>query len=167
MPIIPCNDKLMKQAESLVRSVFPSMSLLERLSFIIIKQPESITARLLMFLAGIKSKLAFDVYVDEFDRVVGTTGLYQYKKDAAEAAWVAWFCVDPSTRGKGIGQQLIEHTIRLATELGFERIRLYTSTDPNEGSAQRLYERNGFKEVRREKGLLVTKIFRELKVVRD
>jgi ribosomal protein S18 acetylase RimI-like enzyme len=43
-------------------------------------------------------------------------------------------------------------------------MRLYTSTDPNEASAQRLYERNGFMEVGRKKGLRSTIVFREKKL---
>jgi len=31
----------------------------------------------------------FDVYVNESNKVLGTTGLYRYKKDADEAIWVA------------------------------------------------------------------------------
>ena len=155
----------MRDAESLVRSVFPSMTLLEQMSFIAIKRPGSLAGRLLMRLAGVKSMIAFDVYIDDSGAVRGTTGLYQYEKDAQEAAWVAWFCVDPKTRGKGIGQKLIEHTIRMAAQAGFRRVRLYTSTDPNEEAAQRLYEKNGFKKISREKGLFGTKIFRELQII--
>jgi ribosomal protein S18 acetylase RimI-like enzyme len=117
-----------------------------------------------MWLAGVKSKVAFAVYIDETNAVLGTTGLYQYKRDAQEAMWVSWFCVDPKARGKGIGQKLIEHTICLAAQAGVQRLRLYTSTDPNEEAAQRLYEKNGFKEIRREKGLFGTKIFREREI---
>jgi hypothetical protein len=80
MPIIPCSDELIGQAESLVRSTFRWMSPIERLSFIAIKEPASATGRLLMVLAGVKDKVASD-----------------------EAVWVAWFCIDPKARGRGIG----------------------------------------------------------------
>jgi GNAT superfamily N-acetyltransferase len=161
MPIVPCSDEFMDGAERLVRSVFVGMTPLERLSFIAIRHPGSFAGRLLMFLGGIKDKVAFDVYVDGAGCVLGTTGLYRYKKDAGEAVWVGWFCVDPKMRGRGIGQALIEHTVERAREGGFERVWLYTSTDPNEEAAQRLYERNGFNEVLRRRGLLTTTIFRE------
>ena len=161
MPIIPCSDELMGQAKSLVRSVFRWMTPIERFSFVAIRDAKGIAGRLLMFLAGVKEKVAFDVYVDESDLVLGTTGLYRYKKDADEAVWVAWFCVDPKARGRGIGQALIDHTVSRARNAGFTRIRLYTSTDPNEAAAQRLYELNGFKEIGRKKGMFATTIFRE------
>ena len=161
MSIMPCSNDLMGQAEALVRSVFVWMSPVERLSFVAIRYPKSVAVRYLMGLAGIKDMIAFDVYVDGADLVLGTTGLYCYKNDATEAVWVAWFCVDPKARGRGIGQALIDHTVSRARNAGFNRIRLYTSTDPNEAAAQRLYEKNGFKEIRRKKGMFTTTIFRE------
>lgn len=161
MPIIPCPDELMGQAESLVRSVFRWMTPFERFSFIAIRVSKSLAGRLLMWLAGVKDIVAFDVWVDEADLVLGTTGLYRYKKDSDEAVWVAWFCVDPKTRGRGVGQALIDHTVSRAQNAGFNRIRLCTSTDPNEAAAQRLYERNGFKEIGRKKGIFDTTVFRE------
>ena len=154
----------MGQAESLVRSVFPSMSPIERFSFIAIRRPDTFTSRLLMLLAGVKDLVAFDVYVDANALVLGTTGLYRYKKDFDEAVWLSWFCVDPNARGCGIGQALIEHSVARARETGFSLMRLYTSTDPNEASAQRLYERNGFMEVGRKRGLHSTTVFREKKI---
>ena len=164
MPIVPCSGRLRGQAESLVRSVFPSMSPIERFSFIAIRRPDNFTSRLLMFLAGVKDLMAFDVYVDEVDLVLGTTGLYRYKKDFDRAVWLSWFCVDPNARGRGIGQALIEHSVARARETGISLMRLYTSTDPNEASAQRLYVRNGFMEVGRKKGLRSTTVFREKKL---
>ena len=116
-----------------------------------------------MFLAGVKDLVAFDVYVDEAELVLGTTGLYRYKKDSDTAVWLAWFCVDPRARGRGIGQALLDHSVARARDAGFSLMRLYTSTDPNEASAQRLYERNGFMEVGRKKGLRSTNVFREKK----
>lgn len=161
MRIIPCSEELMGQAESLVRSVFRRMTPFERFSFIAIRDPKSLAGRLLIYLAGVKDKVAFDVCVDGADLVLGTTGLYRYNKDSEEAVWMAWFCVDPKARGRGVGQALIDHTVLRAQNAGYNRIRLYTSTDPNEAAAQRLYERNGFKEIGRKKGFLATTIFRE------
>lgn len=154
----------MGQAESLVRSVFRWMTPFERFSFVAIRRPQSFAGRLLMFLAGVKDIVSFDVYVDEDNLVLGTSGLYRYKKDCDKAVWVAWFCVDPKARGRGIGQTLIEHTVARARLAGVSLIRLYTSTDPNEAAAQRLYEKNGFVELRRKKGLFTTTIFRERKL---
>jgi ribosomal protein S18 acetylase RimI-like enzyme len=164
VPVVPCSGKLMDQAEVLVRSVFPSMSPIERFSFIAIRRPQTFTNRLLMCFAGVKDLVSFDVYVDENALVLGTTGLYRYKKDFDEAVWLSWFCVDPNARGRGVGQALLEHSVARARETGFSLMRLYTSTDPNEASAQRLYERNGFMEVGRKKGLRSTTVFREKKL---
>jgi GNAT superfamily N-acetyltransferase len=156
----------MGQAEAFVKSVFKWMTPIERLSFVALKHPESFTGRLFMFLTGVEDKVSFDVYVDEANIVLGTTGLYRYRKDSAEAVWVAWFCVAPKARGRGVGQTLIDHTVATARNAGFGKIRLYTSTDPNEAIAQRLYEKNGFKEIERKKRLFTTLIYREKKIER-
>lgn len=166
MPIVPCTDELMDQAESLVMSVFRSMTPFERFSFVVIRRPRSFAGRMLMSLAGIEEKVAFDVFVDEANLVRGSTGLYRYRSDPEEAVWVAWFCVDPNARGRGIGQALIEHTVARARDAGYGLMRLYTSTDPNEAAAQHLYEKNGFVETRRKRGLFVTTIYREKKIDR-
>ncbi len=99
MRIIPCSDERMGQAEFLVRSVFRGMTHFERFSFIAIRNPKSLAGRLLMYLAGVKDKVAFDVCVDEADVVLGTTGLYRYKKDFDEAVWLAWVLC--RSQGKG------------------------------------------------------------------
>jgi len=161
MPIVPATNDLMDQAETLVRSVFPWMSPTERLSFIVLRRPQSLISRILMKLAGIKGIVAFEVYVDEQNRVLGTTGLYRHKKDAHEAVWLAWFCVHPNARRQGIGKALIEHTEMLARRTGASRVRLYTSTEPNEAPAQRLYEKNGLREIGRRKRCFDTVVFRE------
>ncbi len=151
----------MAPAIALVRSVFPRMSPFEHLSFIAIRNPQSLAGRLLLFLGGIKDILAFDVLVDEAGAVLGTTGLYRYQKDAQEAVWLSWFCVAPQARGQGLGQALLAHTVAKAQKAGFNTIRLYTSTDPNEAAAQRLYEKNGFHIVKRCPGVGGTILFRE------
>ncbi len=161
MPIVPATNDLMDQAETIVRSVFGWMSLTERLSFIVLRRPQSLISCILMHLAGIKDIVAFEVYVDQQKKVLGTTGLYRYKKDAHEAVWLAWFSVHPDARRQGIGQALIEHTEMLARRTGVSRIRLYTSTDPSEAAAQKLYEKNGFREIGRRKRRFETLLFRE------
>jgi len=161
MLIVHCSSRLMDQAEGLVCRVFPLMTLMERLSFVAIRRPESLTGRALMALAGVKDIIAFDVCVDNSGVVLGTTGLYRYNRDADEAVWIAWFCVDPAVRGCGIGQALLDHTVSVAQVAGFSRVRLYTSTDPREADAQRLYEKNGFRETGRKEKASETIVFRE------
>ena len=161
MRITPCTTALAGQAESLIRTVFPSMSPFERMSLVAIMHPLGLSGRMVMFLGQIKGVIAFDVMVDDFDRVLGTTGLYSLRRGSDVAAWVAWFCVDPAARGQGIGQALLDHTVALGRAAALRKLRLYTSTDPNEVAAQVLYEKNGFAEVARKRGLFTTTIYRE------
>jgi GNAT superfamily N-acetyltransferase len=72
--------------------------------------------------------------------VLGTTRLYSLEKDEKEAYWLGWYCVDPAFRGKGIGGKLLDHAIRKAKERDKKFLRLYTSTSPEEKSAQHIYD---------------------------
>jgi ribosomal protein S18 acetylase RimI-like enzyme len=79
---------------------------------------------------------------------------------------VSWFCVDPETRGQGIGKSLLAHLIGVVRSRGYKYLRLYTGSDPDEAAAQLLYESRGLRETRR-KPLLFTpydKIWRELEL---
>lgn len=91
------------------------------------------------------AKLNYWVLLDDnVDKVIGVTGLYSFT-DAQNEAWLAWFCLDPDARGKGLGRKLLEWTMAKAKEEGYTAFRLYTSTDPNEAAAQKLYESVGLK----------------------
>lgn len=94
-------------------------------------------------------KLLFEYYValDSTGAVVGTSGLYELKRNS-KTGWLGWFCVAPHKRGLGIGQSLLDHTIKQAREKGKSFLRLYTSTSPHEAAAQKIYEKNGFHIVR-------------------
>ena len=162
--IVELDEKLLKGASELVFKIFPSMSMVERLSFWAYKHREKCPVKMLMRLSGIFSLIKYCAAVNENGDVCGTTGLYQYTKDRNDAVWLAWFCVHPDQRGRGTGKQLIEYSINEARKLKKKYFRLYTSTDPNEAAAQILYEKYGFMEKSRKKTLSHTKIFRELEL---
>jgi len=77
-------------------------------------------------------------------KVVGIIGLYEYGRNAKNVSWLGWFCVDPAFRKRGIGSELLEYAIAAAKKSGKKRLRLYTTNDPNEADAQKLYEKYGF-----------------------
>lgn len=83
------------------------------------------------------------------EELVGIPGLYGLKEDADVAFWLGWFCVDSMHRGKGVGDLLLEYTIEEARKKGAKYLRLYTSTRPEEMAAQKLYEKKGFKLMKR------------------
>ncbi len=99
-------------------------------------------------------------------KVVGTTGLYSYREDEAQAYWLGYTCVDPDFRGQRIGSKLVDFAIAKARQSGKQFLRLYTSTYPDQAVAQILYDKRGFritKEENIEESNFKT-IYRELKL---
>ena len=156
---------LLPAARQLVARVFPWQSPIERLSFWAIANRNFPFVRRVMAYVGVADILDFWGAVDSQTKaLLGTTGLYLYNRDTSEAVWLAWFCVAPEARGKGIGSRLLDFSIDKAQNSGREYLRLYTSDDPREAAAQRLYESRGLKIVREKKRLFYTKIYRELQL---
>lgn len=87
----------------------------------------------------------------EADQVQGIIGLYTFSSDEKTTDWLGWFAVRPSFRGRGLGAQLLKHAIKVATQRGKKKLRLYTSTDPNEAQAHVLYRKNSFTQYASEK----------------
>lgn len=88
--------------------------------------------------------------VKDQEKILGLTGLYRVTSDPADVVWLDWFCTAPEARGKGIGRAMLEWTVAEAERQGFRKICLWTTDDPNEAAAQRLYESMGFKIVSEE-----------------
>jgi ribosomal protein S18 acetylase RimI-like enzyme len=155
---------MFKDTEKLIREVFPEMDLSERLSFLAYKYHKSILGGFFVRLAGVSQLQDLWVAVDENNQVCGTTGLYTHRKDEQEANWLSWFCVAPEYRGQGIAKKLLEFSIELTKEQNKRYLRLYTSDDPGEAAAQELYEKYGFKIVRKQKRSDCTLYYRELEL---
>ena len=162
--IVPISEDTLLETQRLVKSVFPFQSLGERLSFIAFSKKSNMIIRAITRLFGVREFINFWIAVNDENKVAGTTGLYRCLKDENEAVWLAWFCVAPKDRGKGVGKQLLWFSIEKAKKMNARYLRLYTSDDPNEKQAQLLYEKFGLKEIRRVKKLFYTKIIRELKL---
>lgn len=101
---------------------------------------------------------------EQTGELVGTTGLYQYTRDVTEAVWLAWFCVAPEARRKGIGSRLVDFSIEKAKHTGLQFLRLYTSDRSNEAAAQIVYESRGLEIVARKWRLTHTTVYRELRL---
>ncbi len=160
--IVEISNKLIDKADKLVSKVFPFRSLSERLTLWAFKHQKNKLVKRIINFFGVSSLSNFWVAIDEDENVYGTIGIYTYSKDDNEAIWLAWFCVDPDQRGQGIGKRLIEHSIKMAKSYNKRYFRLYTSSDPNEATAQNLYEKYGFLVKKRVKKLFYEKIYREL-----
>ncbi|WP_160645336.1 GNAT family N-acetyltransferase [Chengkuizengella marina] len=69
-------------------------------------------------------------------------GSISIKRMNDETAQLGLFLVEPSIRGAGYGQQLVQTAIEFCKELNFKNIILWTNSELT--SARRIYMRNGF-----------------------
>ena len=150
-------------ARKLVWRVFPRQNPIERFSFWAIANRDSPLMRRLMAWVDVADILDFWGAIDcETGAILGTTGLYLYTRDATEAVWLAWFCVTPEVRRRGIGSRLLDFSIAEAKCTGRRYLRLYTSDRRSEAAAQFLYESRGLKIVAKKRRVFHTTLYREL-----
>jgi GNAT superfamily N-acetyltransferase len=79
-------------------------------------------------------------------RIIAMGGLRKMTEDTVELRRMR---VDPKYQRKGYGQTILDSLERKAKELGYSIIQLNTSL--KQVSAQKFYEKNGYKEIKREK----------------
>jgi DNA-binding MarR family transcriptional regulator/GNAT superfamily N-acetyltransferase len=70
-------------------------------------------------------------------------------KDAAKVARIRMLLVDPKARGRGLGAQLTDQSIRFARRAGYKKITLWTHRVLT--AARHIYEKAGFKLMRSER----------------
>lgn len=99
--------------------------------------------------------LQYWVALNDKDKAIGVIGLYTLIHDEEEAYWLAWYCVGPKSRGKGIGKALLDYVVAKAKKDGKRWLRLYTSNDPNEKRANEMYNKLGFKPIKNKKILAI------------
>lgn len=152
MKIIPLSKENLEETIKLAHDVFPSdvdgdnppekgfrISLSNEVNLKSWRGPEYVLSR-----------LNYWVLLDVEDKVIGVTGLYAFKEKPTEV-WLAWFCIDSKVRGQGLGRKLLEWTMDKARQEGYQVFNLYTSTDPNEETAQKLYDSLGLNVIKTEK----------------
>ncbi len=138
----PLNEQYLKEASNLANSVFSYEKILpnnafeaslDRVKLQELREKDYIKAANLEYFVALADS-----------KIVGTTGLYNLTDDPSDVMWVGWYCVAPDYRSQGIGKVLLDFTINEARGRGKKRLRLYTSTRPEEENAQKVYEHNGF-----------------------
>ena len=82
----------------------------------------------------------FDVLADDAGQVVGSVGLMPISPSVCE---LRKMYLAPPVRSHGFGRRLLEHALRRARELGFDRVVLETACVLRKVIA--LYERYGFR----------------------
>lgn len=168
MYIEPLSYETLDKAINLVNQVFPKQNLFENatLAFRFSLNKSSIISQIAFSIVGITEVRYWVAVDDKSKEVIGTTGLYCYKKDQNEAYWLGWTCVDPNARGQGIGGKLVDFYIQKARAEGKKFLRLYTSTHPNQATAQILYEHRGLRLIGESKirGTNFKILYRELEL---
>ena len=81
-------------------------------------------------------------YPDENSPIVGILTLIIYRVPTGIRAHVEDVVVDETMRGKGIGEALMRHALRMAQEAGADGVAL--TSNPKREAANRLYQRLGF-----------------------
>ncbi|MFB2838215.1 GNAT family N-acetyltransferase [Floridanema evergladense] len=170
MDIKPLSYQTLEEAIALVDKIFPyqkdSMYENARIAFSASLEKNNPLSKSLLEQMQIM-EANYWVSIDEnLGKVIGTTGLYTYAEDEAEAYWLGYTCVDPDFRGQRIGAKLVDFAIEKAREAGKKFLRLYTSTFPDQAVAQILYEKRGLRIIGEEQieGSKFKKIYRELKL---
>jgi RimJ/RimL family protein N-acetyltransferase len=79
------------------------------------------------------------VYLD--GTPIGVTGIYSYNEYPNDA-WLGWFGILEKYRKSGYGGKVLDMTIKIAKEKGYENFRIYT--DEYADDAHKLYESRGF-----------------------
>lgn len=149
MRIEPLSKDTLEEAASLAERVFSGEHVSPRESFEASLDPEQKRAYVERSAAGHGvTDLEYWVARDDVGRVIGMTGLYRRQEDEGEALWLGWHCVDPQERGRGVGGNLLDFVIAEARRRAAGALRLFTSTHPDEASAQTLYEKRGLKVVK-------------------
>ena len=74
--------------------------------------------------------------------IVGTVTLAMFPIPTGVRAWIDDLVVDTDVRSQGVGEALIRHAIRLATDAGATTLNL--TSNPTRQPAHRLYTRLGF-----------------------
>ena len=130
-------------AYKLTKGIFPHDAAGVGRSFIASLMPKAFLPFASKLFSGVKLKsLDYFVAIDGNGKAVGVTGLYCV--GGRNEAWVGWYGVAPSERGQGYGKELLDWTIRTATQRGFDTLRLWTSTGDDHAHANVLYAGRGF-----------------------
>lgn len=90
----------------------------------------------------LSSKGAFNVFLDAEGNIIGTYGILPLADGACK---LRKMYLIPKARGIGLGTHIMQHAIKTAQQLGFNRIVLETTTIMK--AAIHLYRKSGFQEI--------------------
>ncbi len=86
------------------------------------------------------------LWVAELDsKIMGCCGVFPTEGLEADTVELVKFYLPASSRGKGIGKILMEHSVKSAKEFGFKKI--YIESLPQFSKAVKIYEKQGFTKI--------------------
>ncbi len=80
---------------------------------------------------------------EENGKIIGVSGLYQWRAYPKDIAWIGYTAVDPRWQNKNIGTKLIQHVIAEAKNKKL-RLLLLEMTSQEEEKKKVFYEKLGF-----------------------
>jgi len=90
-----------------------------------------------------KISVVSDVIVYRDSEPAGIAGVYRCGEDA-DTMWLSWFAVRNDLRGKGLGQEILEHCEQIAVQHGAKHFAAYTEDAKSNESCHRLYKKCGY-----------------------
>lgn len=87
---------------------------------------------------GIGDVLKYYVAVKD-NKVIAISGVYTYRQDENEAAWIGWTCSDPEKR-MGAGRLVVNHVIEEIRKMGKDYARLYTTDSEIVRSGRKMWD---------------------------
>jgi GNAT superfamily N-acetyltransferase len=91
---------------------------------------------------GIEDGRTYGV-VTEHGTITGIVGLHHYQWGPAENVWLAWFAVDPSVQGEGLGKALFTFVLDVARREGYQKLFVETYSTGEFASARIFYQKMG------------------------
>lgn len=85
-----------------------------------------------------------DYYVLSQDSsVIGVVGLHHYSWGPPENVWLAWFAVEPETKGQGLSQKMLAFALERARQLAYRKLFVETYSTPEFAAARTFYQKMG------------------------
>jgi GNAT superfamily N-acetyltransferase len=146
--IVPLDKNFLEEAICLVNEVFPRQDKKENADTSFRASLDHEKYKEILSRWKIPKLEYFLVLDTDKNIVVGTSGIYEMDNDPT-SAWLGWTSVDPKYRRKHIGEAIVTFCLEESRRRGYKMMELHTVDIKYQYPAHRLYEKLGFKLIRR------------------